>query len=206
MLLVLSAPSIDDPYYEEAFEAIVDFQIDYARAIMGNDNVIVVVDDRTKRFYEDRLPEDVILRADVLDIWMRDFSTVNPLDPVRFRYTWASMEEHESVEVQRSFERFAAEVGLQMRTAPYLLDGGNLVDNYAGAAVTTTRFLNDNGLTHDEGMSVLMDVLKLDTVAILPPDEEVLAHSDGMVSWLDEETLLVNDYSALRGVSRRQHR
>lgn len=32
-------------------------------------------------------------------------------------------------------------------------------------------------------------------VAILEPDEEVLAHSDGMVMWLEEKTLLVNDYS-----------
>ena len=36
MLLVLSAPSVYDTYYTSAFQLIVDFQINYAKAIMGN--------------------------------------------------------------------------------------------------------------------------------------------------------------------------
>jgi hypothetical protein len=34
MLLVLSAPSIDNDYYKPAFQQIIDFQINYAKAIM----------------------------------------------------------------------------------------------------------------------------------------------------------------------------
>ena len=41
MLLVLSAPSIHDPYYKSAFQRIVDFQINYAKSILCNDNVVI---------------------------------------------------------------------------------------------------------------------------------------------------------------------
>ena len=87
MLLALSAPSIHDPYYADAFQSIVDFQIEYTKAIMGNDNVVVIVDKFTKPYYKGKLPEDVLITDNVYDIWMRDFTTVNPMNPVQFKYT-----------------------------------------------------------------------------------------------------------------------
>jgi len=195
MLLVLSAPSVHNTYYSPAFERIVDFQISYAKAIMGNDNVVVITDADSKPHYENELPEDVLITADVYDIWMRDFTTVNPLSPVQFRYTWASMTQQESIEVQNSFKAFADQYGIRRNMTDLLTDGGNIVDNYAGKIITTTRFMQDNNLTYSEAKQRLMTLLNATEVAILEPDEEVLAHSDGMVMWLDENTLLVNDYS-----------
>jgi len=196
MLLVLSAPSIHETYYSSAFQLIVDFQINYAKAIMGNDNVVLIVDKDTRSYYRGKLPEDVLITADVYDIWVRDFTTVNPLNPVQFKYTWASMTQQESVEVQNSFKTFADQYGIQRATTNLLLDGGNIVDNYAGKVITTIRFMDDNNLTYEEAKQKLMDLLGATEVAIVEPDEDVLAHSDGMVSWIDENVLLVNYYSS----------
>lgn len=195
MLLVLSAPSVHDTYYKSVFQIIVNFQIDYAKAIMGNDNVVIIVDKDTKPYYENKLPEDILITADVYDIWVRDFTTVNPLDPVQFTYTWASMTRQESIEVQRSFADFADSFDIQRKASTLLLDGGNIVDNYAGKIVVTTRFMEDNNLTYEQAKRELMNLLGANEVAIIEPDEEVLAHADGMVSWIDENTLFVNDYS-----------
>ena len=63
MLLVLSAPSIHNRYYQPAFKLIVDFQVSYAHAIMGNDNVVVIVDRETKSHYQNRLPDDILITA-----------------------------------------------------------------------------------------------------------------------------------------------
>ena len=76
-----------------------------------------------------------------------------------------------------------------------LIDGGNIVDNYAGKAITTTRFMEDNSLSYEEAKHELKQLLGANAIAIIEADEEVLAHSDGMVSWIDENVLLVNDYS-----------
>jgi agmatine/peptidylarginine deiminase len=195
MLLVVSAPSVHNDYYKSAFQQIVDFQIDYAATILTNDNVIVTVDKDTKRFYEDKLPEDVLITAEVFDIWMRDFTTVNPENPTQFQYTWASMSKKQSIETQQSFAEFADKYSIKRSKTDLIIDGGNLVDNYAGKYITTTRFAKDNKLSIEKAKEKLKQTLNAKEVAIIEPDEETLAHSDGMVMWLDDKTLLVNDYS-----------
>ncbi|ENX63020.1 hypothetical protein F885_01019 [Acinetobacter higginsii] len=195
MLLVLSAPSVHDPYYKSAFQRIVDFQIDYAKSILGNDNVVILVDEDTKPYFTGKVPEDILLVDDVRDIWMRDFTTVNPMQPVQFTYTWASMTKKQSKDVQKSFSQFADRYKIQRAKTDLMIDGGNLVDDYAGRVITTTRFMEDNELSYNEAKQELKATLGATEVAILEPDEEVLAHSDGMVSWVDKNTLLVNDYS-----------
>jgi agmatine/peptidylarginine deiminase len=196
MLLVLSAPSVHNNYYKSAFQQIVNFQIDYAATILTYDNVVVIVDKDTKRFYEEKLPEDVLITAEVFDIWMRDFTTVNPENPKQFVYTSASMSKKQSVETQQSFVDFADRYGIKRRYSNLIIDGGNIVDNYGGKYITTTKFAKDNKLSIEKAKEKLKQTLNAKEVAIIEPDEEVLAHSDGMVMWLDEKTLLVNDYSS----------
>lgn len=196
MLLVLSAPSVNDSYYAEAFNLIVDFQVNYAKKVMGHDNILLLVNDQTRRFYQGRLPEDVLLSTEVYDIWIRDFTTINPEAPVQFTYTWASMTRQQSREVQGSFSIFADQLDISRAKTDLLIDGGNIVDNYNGRVITTTRFLEDNRLSYEEGVQQLKQLLNAPEVAIIRPDEEVLAHSDGMVSWVDNNTLMINDYSS----------
>ena len=196
MLLVLSAPSVDDIYYQSKFEDIVQFQIAYANAIIGNDNVVVLVDRKTRKYYEDALPGDVLLTQEVFDIWMRDFTTVNPLDPVKFKYTWASMTQEESEEVQQSFVDFSERCFLEWESTDLSIDGGNIVDNYAGRVITTTRFQSDNRITGDQAREELKAVLGATQVSVIEADEDVLGHADGMVMWADDNPLIVNDYSA----------
>jgi len=195
MLIVLSAPSIHDPYYTDDFQKIVDFQIDYAKAIIGNDNVVVIVDNSTRSYYKGKLPDDILITDNVYDIWMRDFTTINPTHPVQFKYTWASVTQQESVEIQNSFIAFANQYGIERGISNLLLDGGNIVDNYAGKVIATTRFMDDNNLSETEAKQQLMFLLAATKVAIIPPDEDELAHADGMVCWVEDNTLLVNDYA-----------
>ena len=65
---------------------------------MGNDNVLIITDADTKALYEGRLPEDILLVGDILDIWARDFTMVNPLSPVQFRYTDASTTQNKLIQ------------------------------------------------------------------------------------------------------------
>jgi agmatine/peptidylarginine deiminase len=199
MLLVLSAPKVSDPYYEPAFNQIVNFQVNYARSILGRDNVVVLMDEETYPYYQGRLPNDIILITDLADIWVRDFTTVNPISPVQFRYTWASVTQTQSEEIQQSFQDFADQYGIERGFSDYLLDGGNLVDNYTGRVILTRRFLTDNNLSQAEGTQILKDLLGATDVVFVTPDEPVLAHADGMLSWVAEDVLFVNDYSQWPG-------
>ncbi len=208
MLLVLAAPSvnINEDISEAIFSDIASFQINYAKTIInkGHDNVIILVDAETKAKYSE-IPDDFLLVvAKDHHIWTRDFTTVDPYNPVQFRYSWSTMSQDESIAVQDEFNSFTDQYLVERERTDLILDGGNLVDNYAGKVITTTRFLTDNNLTYADGKLKLMELLGVQEVAIIEPDEEVMAHSDGQVMWLNENTLLVNDYSSSFGTDYKE--
>ena len=154
------------------------------------------------------MPEEILVDSYPQHIWMRDFTTVNPYQPIQFRYTPATFDndQKEADEIQDEFNYLLEQSGIGFDEAHYkgrklMLDGGNIVDNYHGRVITTKRFLEDNKLTKQEGIEALKQLLNADEVAIIPSDEPIMAHSDGMVMFSDADTLFVNRYE---GSFRRQ--
>lgn len=195
MLIVLSAPSVNDSYYRDVHQQIIEFQVAYAKAIIGNDNVLIIADKDTIPLLKDRVPDDILLEERIADIWVRDFGTVNPSLPVRFKYRPSYFEfMGDAVYIQNSFESFARRWELSIQTTDLILDGGNIVDNYKNMVITTERFLEDNQLNIPEGQEQLRNALGVEYVAIIPYDDEILGHADGMVMFADENTLMVNRY------------
>ena len=52
----------------------------------------------------------------------------------------------------------AAAAGFIPRVSDYILDGGNVVDDYQGRIIVTERFLEDNRLSKQEGKAVLKEI------------------------------------------------
>ncbi len=199
-LIVIAAPSIndtyDDPFYANIFQDIIDFDVAYANAVIGHDDVRIVVDRETRKYFKGRVPSNILIDAYLPHIWMRDYTTINPSKPIQFRYTPASFEgdQEEADYMQDGFNAFTAKFGVRYPRTGYILDGGNIVDNYAGRIITTTRFLTDNHLSKTKGEAELKRLLNAKEIAILPPDDELLAHSDGMAMFVEKNTLIVNRY------------
>lgn len=190
MLIVISAPSIEDPYYKDNFQKIVDFDIQFAKSIIGKDNVVVLVDKETLPYFKDKLPKDVLLEAYVNDIWIRDFSTVHPSKMVKFVY-----DRPETPSIDESFRIFTKENELQLKESNLKIDGGNVVDNNNGKLILTDKIMERNPrLTTSSLISKLKQELGATEVAIIPMDEEYLGHSDGMVMFVDDNTVIMNNY------------
>ena len=189
ILIVIAAPSVHDPYYENHFEQLIAFDIQYAQAVMGKDNIVVLADKDTLPYLKNKLPEDIVLEADVKDIWMRDFSPVFP-SQVKFAY-----DRPQTPTINQSFLTFTAENDLQFTHSPLKIDGGNVVDNQQGQYVLTEKVFERNPqFSYSQLMSTLKATLNATHIAIIPMDEEFLGHSDGMVMFVDEHTLIMNDY------------
>ncbi len=190
MLIVITAPSVNDEYYKDSFNGIIDFDIRYAKAVMGKDNIVVLADNDTLPYLRGKLPEDILLEAEVQDIWMRDFTTVLPSKMIQFVYDRPS-----ETSVQKSFDNFATRYGLEFEKSDLKLDGGNVVDNNNDKIVLTEKILSRNpGLTENQIITKLKQVSGAAYVAIIPMDEEYLGHSDGMVMFVSDNKLLVNNY------------
>lgn len=196
-LVVLAAPSATDPYYRKLRKEILDFQTAFARQISGHDNVVVLADAPTMKELSASLPDDVLLEAPMPDIWMRDFAPVRPDHPVLFRYSATAQNGSlkDAAHVQAAFVRFAHRHGLAFDQAPWILDGGNVVDNGIDKAIVTDRFLSDNHLDKEQAAQILREQLGVEHVAILPADpEDRLAHADGMVLFTDSNTVAITRY------------
>ena len=196
-LIVLAAPAAADRYYRPLRREILDFQIAYAKAILGRDNVVVLGDRKTLRELARELPDDVLLEAPMRDIWTRDFFPVRPDAPVLFRYAAAAQggKQKDADWVQAGFLRFAKRHGLEFRRAPWILDGGNVVDNGRDQAIVTDRFLADNGLDKKNAVAVLREALAVERVAILPADpEDYLGHADGMAAFIASNAVALTRY------------
>lgn len=195
MTLVLSVPSINNTYYEKVHQQIIDFHIAYAQTVMHHDNIVVVADAATMPLLVKHLPADILLEETIEDIWMRDFTTVIPSNPVQFHYRPSYFDKiSDAIFIQNKFKKFAKRYGLKFRKTNLKIDGGNIVDNNVNCAITTERFLEDNDLTLTEGQTALETALEMEYVAVIPYDDEVMGHADGMVMFSDDKTVLVNVY------------
>lgn len=199
-LIILAAPMKDDPYYAEVAEEIFDFHIQFARQIQAPDEVLILTDDQFYDQYVKALGQDKVVKAPMSDIWMRDFTTVNPSKPVMFRYTAEGQGggtggQRQADAVQDQFANMLAGAGMSVPETDLLLDGGNYVDDYAGNVVLSRKFLRDNDLTEEAARIRLRDFSGAKNVAFIEADEQGgLEHADGVVSFIDVNTLLVNAY------------
>ena len=200
-LIVLSSPKVTG-YYSNVYQHIINFHIRYAKAIQGKDDVLVLTNAATHATYAAELPAEILIKnAEQADIWMRDFTTINPNSPVQFRYAPAAQggSQSESDFVQGTFNTFATDtLKLSFPKSTYILDGGNVVDNHDNRAVVTDRFLTDNNLDKATATTELKKLLKVSEVAIIPSEAasvDPLGHADGMVMWASRDVIFVNEYT-----------
>ncbi len=199
-LIVLSAPKTGDPYYAKLADRIFAFHVAFAKAIAGRDDVLILTDKGAYARYAKALGEDRVALAPMSDIWTRDFGTVHPANPVMFRYTAAGQGggrqgQRDADAVQEDLALLADKAGLAFRESDLLNDGGNFVDDYAGRAVVSRKFLRDNGLSERAARERLRSVAGVRHVAFIESDEQGgLEHADGIVSFVGANTLLINSY------------
>lgn len=199
-LIVLAAPVTGDPYYADVADDIFDFHVEYVQQIVSRDNALILVDAKAHKRYSKALGESVVVVDPMLDIWMRDFSLSNAVNPVMFRYTAAGQGtgkkgQRDADAVQEKLASIADAAGLSFVETDLLNDGGNFVDDYSGNAVISRKFLRDNQLSEKQARQRLGELLGLKNIAFIESDEQGgLEHADGVLAFVDTNTLIINSY------------
>ncbi len=200
-LIILAAPRNGDAYYADVANDILEFHAAYASAIIEHgDDVLILVDSATFAPYAEKVSEENLIVAPMDDIWMRDFSLSNAEAPVMFRYTAEGQGggrngQADADTVQETLAALLEEAGVAFDESDLLNDGGNFVDDYAGRAVVSRKFLRDNNLSERESRAVLRRAMRLDHVAFIEADEQGgLEHADGVVAFTDPNRLVINSY------------
>ncbi len=197
-LIVLAAPATHDPYYAGVQDNIFDFHIAYAKTIeQHGDDVLVLTDSTSYDKYVAELGKDKVFIAPMLDIWMRDFSLSNMNSPTLFRYTAAGQggSQQDADAVQDVFAALIQDANISFSDSDLLDDGGNFVDDYMGNVVISTKFLRDNKLSEKAARERIQSMPGINHVAFIEADEQGgLEHADGIVSFVDTNTLIINSY------------
>lgn len=131
------------------------------------------------------------------DIWLRDVAPVITTRMVKFRYAPSYLAKADRTYLDTRFRAWLKQMHFQYRTSDLVLDGGNLVWNGHDTVILTEHVFKDNPeWSRQEIVSELKYQLNVSHVIIIPAEPgDVLGHADGMVKFINAQTLYVSDFS-----------
>jgi agmatine deiminase len=134
------------------------------------------------------------------DIWLRDFMPIQVADDdfVKFRY------EPDYLRIGHKHLMTAAATCLstvsrrKCQTSRINLDGGNIVAAKRKAILTEKVFRENRQIGRSELVRELHRLLRVEECIFVPEEPgDLFGHADGMIRFLDETTVLVNDYTCV---------
>ena len=125
------------------------------------------------------------------DIWMRDFMPFLLDDGclVSYDYDPDYLKDDKYSHLRTKIQPLNDHINL-------VLDGGNFI-RLGGKAIMTDKIVKENPTkTKTEIIETIKQKCALNELIIIPRQPyDMLGHSDGMVRWIDENSVLVNDFS-----------
>ena len=125
------------------------------------------------------------------DIWMRDFMPFLLDDGrlVSYGYDPDYLKDEKYSHLRTNIQPLKEHINL-------VLDGGNFVRLGSKAIMTDKIFIENPSKTKTEIIEIIKQKCALNELIIIPRQPyDMLGHSDGMVRWIDENSVLVNDFS-----------
>ncbi len=145
------------------------------------------------------------LLAGTRDVWARDFMPVQVAasEFVLFQYRPDYL--HDNAELVTPDEaRQAVPLGARLCTSDINLDGGNVVASSDKAILTEKVYKENPEHARPALREELAAILRANCIFIPKEPYDVIGHADGVVRFIDEEVVVVNDYRELdRGYGAR---
>lgn len=134
------------------------------------------------------------------DIWCRDYMPIQTPSGklIQFRYEPSYLKGNQEWENSRSDVREVDKInGFNPLFSDINLDGGNVV-MFKNKAIITDRIFSENpDLEKDYIRKKLAELLECELIIIpaLAKSYDYTGHADGMIRWVDDNTVIVNDLS-----------
>jgi agmatine deiminase len=142
---------------------------------------------------------EVRLLENVRDIWARDYCPIQigPGEFVKFRYESNYLKENSELRTGRDVAEQFRELGA-CRYCALNLDGGNVVASRNKAILTDKIYRENPDWERSKLRDELRRVLQVEKLIVVPKEpSDQFGHSDSLVRFINESTVLVNDYSGI---------
>ena len=139
----------------------------------------------------------VRLLSKVKDIWARDYCPIQigPERLIKFRYDPDYLKDKPGLRTGDEVLQCLRGLGRCHRSG-IVLDGGNIVASKTKAILTDKIYKENSALSRSELRDKLQKLLQVDQLIVIPKEPaDLFGHADGMVRFIDEQSVLVNDYS-----------
>lgn len=139
------------------------------------------------------------------DIWARDYMPiqVGPSRFIKFRYYPDYLRGTYESLITPPKVALSVPVIKECRQSRLIVDGGNIV-RYGDTAIMTDKVFKENPqYTPKVLRAKLAELLEVENLIIIPKEpHEVFGHADGIVRFVNEQTVVVNDYSKVNHAYR----
>lgn len=136
------------------------------------------------------------------DIWARDYMPIQVSDNKYIEYRYdpdylqGDSDEKETREIKTYPDIVCDTIGLSTKKSDLILDGGNLV-KATNCIILTDKIVWENRRTYSKNnlIKILHKTFEVDKVVLIPWDEECeFGHADGMLRFIDDDTVLVSGF------------
>ncbi len=141
---------------------------------------------------------DFKLLPGTIDIWAVDFMPVQVERNrfIRFTYNPDYLQSKKWKKTISDTDSICKALDIDFTKSTILVDGGNVVRSNNKVIMCDKVFKENPALSEKMLLKELVNILEIDQLIILPthPKDE-FGHSDGMLRFLDDNAVLINDYS-----------
>jgi len=132
------------------------------------------------------------------DIWAVDYMPIQVRSDkfVRFKYYPSYLRTKTLEKTISDVDTICEFLGIQTVKSDIILDGGNISRTSDKVIMTEKVFKENPTIERKKLISDLHELLEIDKLYFIPVQPyDFTGHSDGMVRFYDEDTLLINDFS-----------
>lgn len=132
------------------------------------------------------------------DIWARDFMPIQVNDNkfIEYRYDPDYLQAKKYRELKTYSDIVCDTMGLKTVKTDIILDGGNVIKS-SNHVLLADKIVLENLIKYSKEQLIdeLKDLFEVDNIVLIPWDkQEPYGHADGMLRFIDNSTVLLQDY------------
>ena len=130
------------------------------------------------------------------DIWARDYMPIQVSETRFIEYTYDPdyLKDDEWKDIRTITSEVCKSINLPSIKTDIILDGGNVIKSSDCVILTNKIYKENSNYQHDDLIEKLKLLFGVSNIVIIPKDSEMYGHADGMVGFIDNETVLLNGY------------
>jgi agmatine deiminase len=141
---------------------------------------------------------DFSLLPHTKDVWAVDYMPVQTDENnfVQFAYNPCYLQSKTLLKTISNVDEICKSINLKVNKSSIVLDGGNVVRTNDKVIMTTRIFKENPLIPETELIRKLEKIFNIKQLIFIPPHPgDFTGHADGIVRFLDNTTVLINDYS-----------